>query len=72
MTRELKKTVSGNESKWKFHEDFDLLVESLAKKKNEVESEELEQLIDFYQERTSLCGITISKTTEIAARGTFE
>ena len=50
----MKKSANGNESKWKFYKDFDFLVGSLTKKKNKVESVEIEQLIDFYRENESL------------------
>ena len=48
MIREMKKSANGNESKWTFYKDFDFLVGSLTMKKNEFESVETEQLIDFY------------------------
>ena len=54
VIREMKKSANGNESKWKFYKDFDFLVGSLTKKKNKVESVEIEQLIDFYRENESL------------------
>ena len=52
MIREMKKSASGKESKWKFYEDF--LVGPLTKKKNKFESVEIEQLIDFYRENVPL------------------
>ena len=54
MIREMKKSTNGNESKWKFYKDFDFLVESLMKKKTNLKSVEIEQLIDFYQENEPL------------------
>ena len=47
----MKKSANGNESKWTFYKDFDFLVGSLTMKKNEFESVETEQLIDFYWEK---------------------
>ena len=46
----MKKSTNGNESKWKFYKDFDLLVGSLTQKKNKFESIEIEQLINFHGE----------------------
>ena len=50
MIREMKKSAYGNESKWKFYRDFDFLVGSLTRKKNEIESVEIEKRINFYLE----------------------
>lgn len=52
VTREMKKSANGNESKWTFYKDF--LVGSLTKKKNEFENVEIEQVIDFYRENEPL------------------
>ena len=49
MIPEIKKSANGNESKWKFYKEFDFLVGSLTKKRNEFESVEIEQLIDSYR-----------------------
>lgn len=50
----MKKFANWNESKWKFYKNFDFLVGSLTKKKNEFESVEKEQLFDFCWENEPL------------------
>ena len=65
MIREMKKSSNGNESKWKFCKDFDFLVGSLTGNKNEFESIQIDQFIDFYRENKPLWNHHLSQRFEI-------